>query len=164
MTPPPESPAERLTRLLDKYGQVDIQSLMARLEAAEAEVTRLTQQREEARKALAAIEEGRERIHARFRDRSVEGKCVCPYCSRDADALAELAADYELSLHSKTEALKQAQQFATRAALLQAAEEVNRRIKAYLKSQTKEDEAGYPPYHLASLAEWLTTRAKESEA
>lgn len=62
---------------------------------------------------LSAIRESRERIHARFTNvqRDADGKCQCPYCTGDAEALSELAADYELSLHSaleKTAELSQA--------------------------------------------------------
>ena len=52
--------------------------------------------------ALIEIKRGRQRIHDQFRNagRDADGKCQCPYCRGDAEELAELAADYELQLHS----------------------------------------------------------------
>ena len=44
------------------------------------------------------IEAGRQRLHAQFHARDTDGKCLCPYCRGDAEALSELAAEYELEL------------------------------------------------------------------
>jgi hypothetical protein len=50
---------------------------------------------------LADITASRERIHASFGNAvPVAGKCQCPYCRRDLDDLAELAASYEMDLHT----------------------------------------------------------------
>lgn len=57
---------------------------------------------------LRRIRKGRKRIHDRFRERSVNGKCLCPYCTGDANALAELAADYELQLFAALQRLGEA--------------------------------------------------------
>jgi hypothetical protein len=44
------------------------------------------------------IADGRQRLHAQFHARGADGKCLCPYCRGDAEALAELSAEYELEL------------------------------------------------------------------
>ena len=70
-----------------------------------------------AARELALVQESRERIHARFRSR-VDGVCACPYCTQDAEALGEMAANYELELHSATQKLDAAYRVLARAGVL----------------------------------------------
>lgn len=51
---------------------------------------------------------------------------------------------------------------ARRDALTQAADIAGQAIRAYLASQRTEDEAGYPPFHLALLEKQYRALAAES--
>lgn len=45
---------------------------------------------------VAGLAAARERIHASFRKRDAEGKCACPYCTGNFEAVEEHAANEEL--------------------------------------------------------------------
>lgn len=48
------------------------------------------------RERIQALESSRQRVRESFGHKNDDGSCACPYCRRDADDLAEHAADYEL--------------------------------------------------------------------
>lgn len=49
----------------------------------------------------------RDRVHAAFKVPAVDGSCSCPYCTRDADQLADMVANYELDLVSSQQKVAQ---------------------------------------------------------
>ncbi len=101
MTPEQRARVERLYAAMKERGAervyftewtaADCAAAKAAHDALTAEVEALRREREDRQAA-------RERIHQRFTPpvaRGPNGECLCPYCARDGEALAEMAAEYE---------------------------------------------------------------------
>jgi hypothetical protein len=155
-----ESPAERLTaeiRPLCEHGEraacrfcqkEHIAWLRQAVTRLEAEVTRLTQQREEAEKAIEFARDGWSEVGAR----------ACPLCVYEAGVFKRRCKihEYADALQARAEAAEAALHSATRAALLQAAED--------LKVIVNADAACGKLHDSHEVIGWLTARAKESGA
>lgn len=81
-------------------GNAAIAIMLTDLIAQRQEVARLTAELDR-RNAL------RDRVHASFKKRDVDGKCLCVYCTADAQGMEELAANYEMDLFSANQRMKE---------------------------------------------------------
>jgi hypothetical protein len=162
-----ESPAERLRAFIRSVliggcrmpSQGDAcECPLCDVDRLSAEVTRFTQQREEAEKAMEFARDGWSEVGAR----------ACPLCVYEAGVFKRRCNihEYADALQARAEAAEAALHSATRAALLQAAEDV-RGLSNWIRTHgniNSDDAIDECARAVANVASQLTTRAKESGA
>jgi len=72
-------------------------------EEAESQLAEMTKARDDAQAT------SREKIHRAFKVRADDGSCACPYCTEDAEGLADMVGNYELDMHAAKDRAEAAQ-------------------------------------------------------
>jgi DNA repair exonuclease SbcCD ATPase subunit len=112
---------------------LSIGGVQSDLRKADREIQDLRTERDQREASL-------KRIHARFGATNADGECDCPYCRRDAEALGEMTADYELREWKASQRAESAE--ASRDALREALKELRAVVLGECPSLLNEDSGG----------------------